>query len=56
MAAGLGNSMVDQGYRVRYDTATGLVQELQAGKQGLRLRDALIKLNKYTVLATDDIG
>lgn len=56
VAAGLGHTLVDQGYRVRYVTASSLVQELQAAKQALRLSDALIKLDKYAVLVIDDIG
>ncbi|GGY12641.1 transposase [Litchfieldella qijiaojingensis] len=56
VAAGLGHSLVDQGYRVRYATASSLVQELQAAKQALRLSDALTKLDKYSVLIIDDIG
>lgn len=56
VAAGLGHALIDQGCRVRYATASSLVQELQAAKQALRLSDALIKLDKYAVLIVDDIG
>ncbi|RDB42966.1 hypothetical protein DU490_10290 [Halomonas sp. DQ26W] len=50
VAAGLGHALINQGYRVRYTTASSLVQELQAAKQALRLSDALTKLDKYAVL------
>jgi len=37
-------------------SALALVQELQTAKQGLRLTDALSKLDKYRLLVIDDIG
>lgn len=56
LAAAIGHALIEQGLRVRYYPASTLVQELQSAKQGLRLADALGKLDKYPLLIIDDIG
>jgi len=56
LAAAIGHALIDQGLRVRYTPASGLVQELQTAKHELRLADALAKLDKYRLLIIDDIG
>ena len=56
LAAALSHALIEQGLRVRYYAASALVQELQTAKQGLRLADALSKLDKYRLLVIDDIG
>ncbi len=45
-----------QGVRVKFVAATTLVQQLQAAKNELKLTDALIKLDKFSVLIVDDLG
>ena len=44
------------GYGVRVIAATAIVQQLQAAKNELILTDALIKLDKFSVLIIDDLG
>ncbi len=56
LAAAIGHGLISQGVRVRFASATSLVQELQTAKQALRLSDALAKLDKYPLLVLDDIG
>lgn len=56
LAAAIGHALIEQGLRVRYHSASGLVQELQAAKQSLALADALNRLDKYRLLIIDDIG
>jgi DNA replication protein DnaC len=56
IAAAIGHGLVAQGLRVRFTSATHLVQELQVAKQALQLADALAKLDKYRLLILDDLG
>lgn len=56
LAAAIGHALIEQGLRVRYYSASTLVQELQNAKQQLQLADALAKLDKYRLLIIDDIG
>ena len=56
IAAAVGHALIGQGLRVRYYSASSLVQELQAAKQVLSLSDALTKMDKYRLLIIDDIG
>lgn len=56
LAAALGHALIERGVRVRYTTATVLVQELQQARQALRLPETLAKLDKYAVLVIDDLG
>lgn len=56
LAAAIGHGLIEQGLQVRYESASTLVQQLQAAKQELRLADALNKLDKYRLLIIDDIG
>jgi DNA replication protein DnaC len=56
LASSIGYGLVEAGIRVKFSSASALVQHLQKAKQGLRLEDALLKLDKYAVLILDDIG
>lgn len=56
IATAIGHGMVNLGVRVRFTSATALVQELQAAKQALKLPDALSRMDKYRLLILDDIG
>lgn len=56
LAAALALSLIEQGVRVRWMSATALVQHLQQAKKSLELMSAMIRLDKYRVLVIDDIG
>ncbi len=56
LASAIGYGLVEAGIRVKFSSASALVQHLQKAKQELKLEDALIKLDKYAVLILDDIG
>lgn len=56
LASSIGYGLVESGIRVKFSSASALVQHLQKAKQGFRLEDALLKLDKYSVLILDDIG
>jgi DNA replication protein DnaC len=56
LACGIGYALLEQGVRVKFTTATGIVQSLQQAKEELTLADMLTRLDKYAVLIVDDIG
>lgn len=56
LACGIGYALLEQGVRVKFTTATGIVQKLQQAKEDLTLPDLLTHLDKYAVLIVDDIG
>jgi DNA replication protein DnaC len=56
LASSLGYSLIEAGTRVKFYSASALVQQLQEAKQSLKLQDALNKLDKYPALIIDDIG
>jgi len=56
LASAIGYGLIESGLRVKFSSASALVQNLQKAKQELKLEDALIKLDKYAVLILDDIG
>jgi len=56
LACGIGYALLEQGVRVKFTTATTLVQSLQQAKEALTLTDILTRLDKYAVLIVDDIG
>ena len=56
LAAGLGYALIEKNIRVKFFTATALVQSLQKSRDELCLADALNRLDKYAVLILDDIG
>jgi DNA replication protein DnaC len=56
LAAAIGRSLVELGARVRFLSATALVQLLQASKANLQLQSALLKLDKYDLLILDDLS
>ena len=56
LASAIGYGLVEAGIRVKFSSASALVQHLQKAKQEFKLEDALIKLDKYAVLILDDIG
>ncbi len=56
VCAALGRSMVELGKRVRFVSATTLVQQLQLAKLQLELPAVLNKLDRYDLLIIDDLG
>lgn len=56
LAAAIGRSLVELGARVRFLSATALVQLLQAAKANLQLQATLLKLDKYDLLILDDLS
>lgn len=56
LAAAIGRSLIDLGARVKFFSATTLVQQLQSAKAHLHLPDALHKLDKYDLLILDDLS
>ncbi len=56
LACAIGYALIDQGIRVKFMSATAIVQSLQQAKEALSLADALTRLDKYAVLIIDDIG
>ena len=56
IASAVGSALVERGVRVKFWSATELVQQLQKAKEQLVLFDTLNKLDRYAVLIVDDIG
>lgn len=56
LAAALGRSVIELGKRVRFFSATTLVQQLQRAKLDLLLPQALSKLDRFDLLILDDLG
>lgn len=56
LCSALGRSMVELGMRVKFISATALVQQLQLAKLQLELQSALSKLDRYDLLIIDDLG
>ena len=56
LAAALGRTLVEKGWRVLYTRTTDLVQKLQTARRELQLEAALAKLDKYHLLILDDLA
>lgn len=56
LAAGLARRMVEFGRRAKFYSAIALVQHLQQAKLHLQLPSALKKLDRFELLALDDLG
>ena len=56
IAAALGYHLIDRGVRVKWLSASELVQQLQKAKKELDLMTYMTRLDKYPVLIIDDIG
>jgi len=56
LAAGIGEKLIQSGYRVFFSRTTELIQKLQAAKRDLSLPAALDKLDRYDCLILDDFG
>jgi DNA replication protein DnaC len=56
IAAALGRTLIENGYRVLFMRTTDLVQRLQAERQALQLAAAITKLDRFDLLILDDIA
>jgi len=56
IACALGHQLIERGVRVKWLSATNLVQQLQAAKKNLDLMTYMTRLDKYRALIIDDIG
>lgn len=56
LATALSRAQIELGKRVKFTTATALVQTLQQAKLNLQLPQALSKLDRYDLLVIDDLG
>lgn len=56
LAIVLSRRMLELGKRVRFFTATALVQQLQQAKHQLQLQTRLVKLDRFDLLVLDDLG
>jgi DNA replication protein DnaC len=56
LACGIAYGLIEKGIRLKFTTATRIVQTLQQAREGLTLADTLSRLDKYAVLIVDDIG
>ena len=56
ITAALARRMVEFGKRVKFFSATALVQQLQQDKQQLQLHSRLKKLDRFDLLILDDLG
>jgi DNA replication protein DnaC len=56
LAAGVARATVELGKRVKFFSATALVQLLQQAKLNLNLPGMLSKLDRYDLLVVDDLG
>lgn len=56
LAAGIGEKLVQSGFKVFFTRTTELLQKLQASKQDCSLPAALDKLDKFDCLILDDFG
>jgi DNA replication protein DnaC len=55
MAAAIGLTLIENGWRVLFTRTSDLVQKLQVARRELALEAALAKLDKYHLLILDDI-
>lgn len=56
LASAVGHGLIQLGIRVRYFTATTMMQELQRARRDVQMDTLLNKLDKYKVIILDDIG
>lgn len=55
-SAGLGQALVENGYRVLFARTSDLVQRLQLARQALQLEQAIAKLDRFDLLILDDFS
>jgi len=56
LLAGVGHALVDRGHKVLFTRTGDLVQRLQAARRDLRLPAELAKLDRFDLLALDDLS
>jgi len=56
LAAGLGQELVQRGYRVLFSRTSDLIQRLQVARQELNLTQEIARLDKFDLLILDDLS
>jgi DNA replication protein DnaC len=56
LAAALGHTLIENGWRVLFTRTTDLVQRLQIARRELVLEASIAKLDKYNLLILDDLA
>ncbi len=56
LAAALGRTLIENGYRVLFSRTTDMVQRLQSARQELNLPNLLEKLDRFDLLILDDLS
>ena len=56
LAAALGFTLAENGWRVLFTRTTDLVQRLQIARRELALESAIARLDKYRLLILDDLA
>lgn len=56
LIAGIGQALIDHGYKVLFVRTSELVQRLQAARRDLRLPGELAKLDRFDLLILDDLS
>jgi DNA replication protein DnaC len=56
LGSAIGHALIDAGYRVLFTRTSELVQKLQAARQSLQLPSALAKLDRFDLIALDDLS
>ena len=56
LACGIGYPLIEKSVRVKFTTATRIVQDFQRAKANLCLAEVLTRMDKYDVIIVDDIG
>ncbi|MBI9031237.1 ATP-binding protein, partial [bacterium] len=56
LAAAIGHGLIEKSIRVKYYSATALVQQMLESRQEFKLEAFFAKLDKYSVIILDDLG
>ena len=56
LASAIASGLIQQGVRVLMTSAIALIQKLQKAKADYQLSEALIKLDRYSLLIIDEVG
>jgi len=56
LAAAIGHGLIEKSIRVKYYSATALVQQMLSARQEFKLEAFFAKLDKYSVIILDDLG
>jgi len=56
LAAAIAHGLIEKSIRVKYYSATALVQQMMKARQEFKLETFFAKLDKYSVILLDDLG